>query len=226
MPRRCRRRWRTTQRSRRPRRWSCSSERWAPCSAVARCGPMCWPRRAKRWDSMAKRRWRCFSTTPLGPRPCSRRSSRSGRFSSRRLASSPSFRGRSTRSGRFRRRPARSQWRHVVVGALVTALFSVGKLLIGLYFARTAFASSFGAAGSFAVYLAWVYYTAQIFFFGAEITRAHAELARADKTRLRHLGWLRLGSARASRRGRCVPPRCGDVVDERRGDEGGTVRPR
>lgn len=63
-------------------------------------------------------------------------------------------------------------WRNVGGGALFTAvLFSLGKYLIALYFARAALASSFGAAGSFAVYLAWVYYTAQIFFLGAELTQ-------------------------------------------------------
>jgi membrane protein len=67
------------------------------------------------------------------------------------------------------------QWRDVGVGALVTAfLFSVGKTLIGLYIGKSALASGFGAAGSFAVLLAWVYYSAQIFLFGAEFTWAYA----------------------------------------------------
>lgn len=71
---------------------------------------------------------------------------------------------------------ARVRWRDVVFGALVTALlFVAGKYLIGLYIARSALASSFGAAGSFAVLLAWVYYSAQIFLFGAEFTWAHAD---------------------------------------------------
>jgi len=57
----------------------------------------------------------------------------------------------------------------------VTAfLFSVGKTLIGLYIGKSALASGFGAAGSFAVLLAWVYYSAQIFLFGAEFTWAYA----------------------------------------------------
>jgi len=67
------------------------------------------------------------------------------------------------------------EWRDVAVGALVTAfLFSVGKTLIGLYIGKSALASGFGAAGSFAVLLAWVYYSAQIFLFGAEFTWAYA----------------------------------------------------
>jgi len=66
-------------------------------------------------------------------------------------------------------------WRDVVVGALVTALlFAFGKFLIGLYIGKSALASGFGAAGSLAVLLAWVYYSAQIFLFGAEFTWAYA----------------------------------------------------
>ena len=70
---------------------------------------------------------------------------------------------------------AHIRWRDVLVGALVTALlFVVGKFLIGLYIAKSALASGFGAAGSLAVLLAWVYYSAQIFLFGAEFTWACA----------------------------------------------------
>ncbi|HEX7637028.1 MAG TPA: YihY/virulence factor BrkB family protein [Burkholderiaceae bacterium] len=70
---------------------------------------------------------------------------------------------------------ARIEWRDVVIGALVTALlFTAGKSLIGLYIGRSAIASGFGAAGSLAVVLAWVYYSAQIFLFGAEFTWAYA----------------------------------------------------
>jgi membrane protein len=67
------------------------------------------------------------------------------------------------------------EWRDVGVGALVTAaLFAIGKTLIGLYIGKSALASGFGAAGSLAVLLAWVYYSAQIFLFGAEFTWAYA----------------------------------------------------
>jgi membrane protein len=70
---------------------------------------------------------------------------------------------------------ARIEWRDVGIGALVTAfLFSIGKYLIGLYIGKSALASGFGAAGSLAVLLAWVYYSAQIFLFGAEFTWAYA----------------------------------------------------
>ena len=69
-------------------------------------------------------------------------------------------------------------WRDVWVGGLVTAgLFTVGKLLIGLYLGTSAFASSYGAAGSVIVLLLWVYYSAQILLFGAEFTQVYANYA-------------------------------------------------
>jgi membrane protein len=70
---------------------------------------------------------------------------------------------------------ARIEWRDVWVGALATSLlFWIGKYLIGLYLARSAVASPFGAAGTLVVVIVWVYYSAQIFFLGAEFTRAYA----------------------------------------------------
>jgi membrane protein len=62
-------------------------------------------------------------------------------------------------------------WRDVWVGAVVTAvLFSIGKEAIGLYLGRSSIASVYGAAGSLAVLLVWVYYSAAIMLFGAEFT--------------------------------------------------------
>ena len=67
-------------------------------------------------------------------------------------------------------------WRDLTVGAAVTALlFSVGKFLIGLYLGTSGVTSVYGAAGSFVLILLWVYYSASIFLFGAEITRAYSE---------------------------------------------------
>jgi membrane protein len=66
-------------------------------------------------------------------------------------------------------------WGDVWVGALVTAsLFMIGKLVIVVYLGRVAFASAYGAAGSFVVLLLWVYYSAQIFLLGAEFTYSFA----------------------------------------------------
>lgn len=67
-------------------------------------------------------------------------------------------------------------WSDVWVGALVTAgLFTLGKFLIGLYLGTSTFASSYGAAGSVIVLLAWVYYSAQIILLGAEFTREYVK---------------------------------------------------
>jgi membrane protein len=70
---------------------------------------------------------------------------------------------------------ARIAWGDVWVGAGVTsALFWLGKFLIGVYLGRTAVGSMFGAAGAVVALVAWVYYSAQVFFLGAEFTRAYA----------------------------------------------------
>lgn len=71
-------------------------------------------------------------------------------------------------------------WRDVWTGAAVTSLlFWVGKWLIGLYLGKSAVASPFGAAGTLIVVILWVYYSAQVFFLGAEFTRAYALRSRA-----------------------------------------------
>jgi membrane protein len=78
----------------------------------------------------------------------------------------------------------RIAWRDVGIGAVVTAaLFEGGKFLIGLYLGRAGIGSSFGAAGSLIVVLAWVYYSAQIFLLGAEFTwvYAHSHGSRAGQ---------------------------------------------
>jgi membrane protein len=68
----------------------------------------------------------------------------------------------------------RLAWRDVIMGAGVTAfLFIVGKSLIGWYIGSSNVASTYGAAGSLIVLLLWVYYTAQIFLLGAELTKAY-----------------------------------------------------
>ncbi len=70
---------------------------------------------------------------------------------------------------------AKVAWRDVWFGAVVTSfLFSLGKTLIALYLGRAGITSAYGAAGSFAALLVWLYYASQIFLFGAELTRAYA----------------------------------------------------
>lgn len=67
---------------------------------------------------------------------------------------------------------AKLRWSDVWVGAAMTAaLFTIGKLLIGLYIGHSSMASSYGAVGSLVVFLVWVYYSSAILLFGAEFTR-------------------------------------------------------
>jgi membrane protein len=67
-------------------------------------------------------------------------------------------------------------WRGVWVGAAVTSLlFTLGKFLLGWYLGRSSTISAYGAAGSVVLVLLWVYYSAQILFFGAEITKVYAK---------------------------------------------------
>ncbi len=66
-------------------------------------------------------------------------------------------------------------WRDVWVGAVATAvLFTAGKFLIGLYLGHAGIGSPYGAAGSLVVFVVWVYYSAQILFTGAELTKVYA----------------------------------------------------
>ena len=66
-------------------------------------------------------------------------------------------------------------WKDVLVGAVGTALlFTIGKQLLGLYLGKASVGSTYGAAGSL-VAVVWIYYSAQIFFFGAEFTHVYAE---------------------------------------------------
>jgi membrane protein len=71
---------------------------------------------------------------------------------------------------------ARIRWRDVWVGALVTTgLFAGGKFLIGIYLGNSSFNSAYGAAGSLVIILVWVYYSALIFLFGAELTYVYTK---------------------------------------------------
>jgi len=68
------------------------------------------------------------------------------------------------------------RWRDVAVGSFATAvLFALGQRLIGLYLGNSALGSPFGAAGTIAVILVWVYYSTQIVLLGAEFTRLYSE---------------------------------------------------
>ena len=67
------------------------------------------------------------------------------------------------------------QWRDVWFGAAVTSLlFTIGKGVMGWYFGHSLLTSSYGAAASLVIFLVWIYYSAQILLFGAELTHVYA----------------------------------------------------
>jgi membrane protein len=69
----------------------------------------------------------------------------------------------------------RIAWKDVWLGAFFTSLlFTIGKFAIGLYLGNSDVGSSYGAAGSMAIILFWVYYSSQILFFGAEFTQVYS----------------------------------------------------
>jgi membrane protein len=95
----------------------------------------------------------------------------------------------------------RISWQDVWIGAFVTAvLFVIGKTLVGLYLGKSGIASAFGAAGSLAVLLVWVYYSAQIFLLGAEFTGVYAHRfgSRRSEQRPATAKEQAAGSAKAS----------------------------
>jgi len=73
------------------------------------------------------------------------------------------------------------KWRHVISGSLVTGLlFTIGKMAIAFYFSKADPASGYGAAGSIILILLWVSYSSMILFYGAEFTRAYANMYSGD----------------------------------------------
>lgn len=88
---------------------------------------------------------------------------------------------------------ATTDWRQSWIGGLITAgLFSLGKTLIGLYLGKAGIGSAYGEAGSLVVIVVWVYYSSQIFFFGAELTHVLS----------RRRGARGLNSTKVGRRGK------------------------
>ncbi len=77
---------------------------------------------------------------------------------------------------------AKISWGDVWLGAVITsALFNLGKLAIGLYIGRSGMASAYGATGSLAVLLVWVYYSSMVLFLGAEFTQVYARLQGSQR---------------------------------------------
>ena len=76
----------------------------------------------------------------------------------------------------------RLKWRDVAPGAMIASLlFMIGKQFMGLYFAHTRLGSAYSAAGSPIVVLLWVYYSAQIFFWGAEFSKVYKETVESQR---------------------------------------------
>ncbi|MFA6470524.1 MAG: YihY/virulence factor BrkB family protein [Candidatus Latescibacterota bacterium] len=96
---------------------------------------------------------------------------------------------------------AKIAWSDVWIGSMVTAfLFSLGKFLLGMYFTKGAITSVYGAAGSLVIIILWLYYSAQIFFFGAEFIYVYSIRFGSRQKKLRsepnpeseeeHLTWI------------------------------------
>jgi membrane protein len=79
-------------------------------------------------------------------------------------------------------------WRDVRMGGVITSLlFTLGKVVIGLYLGHSALTSAYGAAASLVILLIWIYYSAQILLFGAEFTHVYAlEFGSRRETNLPH----------------------------------------
>jgi len=90
------------------------------------------------------------------------------------------------------------EWSDVAVGAAVTSLiYTLGKVFIGMYLGKAGFSSTYGAAASLVVLLVWVYYSALLFFLGAEFTKVYAQSIGSHSAR----------GADAVRNGKRVPLR-------------------
>ena len=93
---------------------------------------------------------------------------------------------------------ARIEWRDVILGGAVTSvLFTIGKFVLGIYLGKATFASAYGAAASIILMIVWVYYSAQIFFLGAEFTKVFAN--RYGSQPSRHPGGMVIASDRAAK---------------------------
>jgi uncharacterized BrkB/YihY/UPF0761 family membrane protein len=74
----------------------------------------------------------------------------------------------------------RIAWSDVWLGATLTSiLFTAGKFLIGFYIGKSVTLSAYGAAGSVVIILAWIYYSAQLLYFGAEFTHVYSRMRLA-----------------------------------------------
>jgi membrane protein len=76
------------------------------------------------------------------------------------------------------------KWSDVALGAMITSLlFVIGKQFLGLYFAHASLGSAYSAAGSLIVVLLWLYYSAQLFFWGAEFSKVYKKTVGSQRDR-------------------------------------------
>ena len=76
------------------------------------------------------------------------------------------------------------KWSDVALGAMITSLlFMLGKQFVGLYFAHANFGSTYSAAGSPIVVLLWIYYSAQLLFWGAEFSKVYTKTVGSQRSR-------------------------------------------
>jgi membrane protein len=114
-------------------------------------------------------------------------------------------------------------WKDVWVGAAITSLlFTIGKVLIGLYLGYSSAASVYGAAGSLIVILLWVYYSALILFFGAKVTAAYAMRYGAGMKPSANAVWAG-GASHGARDQRAIAPE--SQAGRRRADYSSEARP-
>ncbi|MBV9301304.1 MAG: YihY/virulence factor BrkB family protein [Acidobacteriaceae bacterium] len=104
------------------------------------------------------------------------------------------------------------EWRDVILGGAATSLlFTLGKLLLALYLGKASIASSYGAAASLVILVVWVYYSGQIFFFGAELTRSFANCYGSQPGSYPE-GMVKAATATATGPGLTVEPSTGKKI--------------
>lgn len=97
---------------------------------------------------------------------------------------------------------AKIKWKNVWVGGLITTiLFSLGKLLIGLYLGSSSMVSLYGASGSLVILLVWTYYASLIFLFGTKITQIYTEMTSGPPTESRVKVQVKMAETQAEQPG-------------------------
>ena len=118
----------------------------------------------------------------------------------------------------------RIEWRDVGVGAALTSLlFTIGKILIGIYLGTSGVTSAYGAAGSLITVLLWVYYSSLIFFLGAEFTQVYARDYGSGVVPAENAQPLAVAQQIEPRQSPAPEERCAESGDEA-GQEGASIK--